>query len=754
MKRAILFLLFLGLTQWLPRRAAAQDSSSAGTSNNPPAATAPEEKTIGNFVVHQSVEFGYRFTDLSADKLSPTDPTNPAMYNTLVNLHDGPRLLNQTFSMHAPDHNGAAFDDLSFSSFGFGGDPNDVARLEVSKYKWYDFSGLFRRDWNFFDYNLLVNPLNPSTSSPSIPVLFSPHEFNLTRRMTDLHLTLAPESMISVRLNYGRNTFEGPSFTTIPEASDQESIETFLIQHNRTITDTYQVGIDFHVLPRTTISYDQFVTHTKYDTNWRDESFLWILPDGTPADLGIVWNTLNNQPCAVPFNPAQPVADPTCNLYLSYLRSNPLSTNTPTEQLSFRSNWIPRVDMTGRVSYSDLTGQGDFRDFFNGLLVDLTTRQFVTNGPISSERISASADFSATVHITNKLRIVDRFRFYNFGIPSIWNSTLATWLGTNALNPVGSNPDTVDNTIFSRFLGENTKSNEIAAEYDFSRRWGARLGYRYRTTTYHHFDEVNDTTSGDVETGADVIDVNWHTVLGGLWLHPVEQLRANFDAELSTADNFLTRTSPRRTLQYRFRANYRPNRWFDLAATANVYEMRNGVEDIRYNAHNRNFGFTATATGNERLGFELSYNFTNSGANGFICFQDTAAVVPGNPFVCAPDTDGGAPFEIYQQYESRIHFLTATLLTKPFKHLTANLGYSLVSSDGDTTIINPLQPYGSLRSDYHRPWADLQYDFGKGWVGIARWNYYGYGEAQAFFGPTYPRNFHANLAEIGVKYSF
>ena len=34
------------------------------------------------------------------------------------------------------------------SNFGYGGDPNDVSRLRVSKNKWYNFDALFRRDEN------------------------------------------------------------------------------------------------------------------------------------------------------------------------------------------------------------------------------------------------------------------------------------------------------------------------------------------------------------------------------------------------------------------------------------------------------------------------------------------------------------------------------------------------------------------------------------------------------------------------------
>jgi len=729
-------------------------AQSSGQTAPTDSASPPEEKKVGEYVVQESFEFGYRFSDISSQKLNPSDPTNLFMYNTLVNLHDGPRLLDQTLSMRSPDHTGILFDDLLISGFGFGGDPNNIARLQVSKYRWYDFTGLFRRDWNYFNYNLLTNPLNPSDSNPSIPVLSSPKEFNNVRRMTDLNLTLAPESRISVRLGYGRNTFTGPSFSTIPEASDDELIETMLVQNNHVITDSYQIGVDFKVLPKTTLSYDQFVAHTKYSTTWQDQFFSWVIPNGNPADLGIVWNTANGQPCAVPFPTGQPVADPTCSLYLAYFRTNPISTNVPTEQFSLRSGLIPKVDINGRVSYSKLNMKSEFNDFFNGFLPDLGTRQFVTTGPISGERISVSTDFGATIHLTKKLRLTDQFRFYNFRIPSNWNSTFSTWSGTSALDPVGPNPDSVDNTVFARFLGENTKSNEIGLEYDFTRHVGARVGYKIRKTTYRHMDELVDVTSGDTETGEDIVDVNFHTAEFGVWFRPNEKLRTNIDAELTTADNFLTRISPRRVLQYRFRTSYHPLRWINLAGTADVYEARNGVQEISYNAHRRNFGFTATALRNQRFGVELAYNYNNSGSNSFICFQDTASQIPGNPGACAADTEGGAPFELYQVYSNRNHFFSGTLLLKPVEHLTTNVGYSIVSADGNATILNPLQPFGSLKSDFHRPFADVEVEVAKGWSAVAKWNYYDYAEQNPFFGPTYPRNFHANLTTLALRYSF
>src|SRR4029077_7105360 len=105
-----------------------------------------EQKGIdqGNYNIKQSIEFGGRFTSIGGDTQT---------YDTFVNLQQGPRLLGFTAEMNSLNHHGAPFDRLYFSNFGYGGDPNDVSRLRVSKNKWYDFDALFRRDENFSNYS-------------------------------------------------------------------------------------------------------------------------------------------------------------------------------------------------------------------------------------------------------------------------------------------------------------------------------------------------------------------------------------------------------------------------------------------------------------------------------------------------------------------------------------------------------------------------------------------------------------------------
>ena len=111
-----------------------------------------EGMNIGDYNVKQSVEFGGRITDFTG---------NEQVYATYVNLASGPRLFGQTLEMRSLDNKGPLFDNLFTTSFGYGGDPNSVSILRMSKNKWYDFDGSFRRDRNYWDYNLLANPLNP-----------------------------------------------------------------------------------------------------------------------------------------------------------------------------------------------------------------------------------------------------------------------------------------------------------------------------------------------------------------------------------------------------------------------------------------------------------------------------------------------------------------------------------------------------------------------------------------------------------------
>src|SRR5262249_50630701 len=158
----------------------------------------------------------------------------------------GSRLMEYTLQMRAPAHAGFLFDDLLFSNFGYGGDPNNLSRIRLQKGKLYSFVGGFRRDQNIFDYNLFANPLNPAGSVPTVPILNSPHEFLLTRRMSDANLTLFPVGRVRFYLGWSRVVNEGTSFS-----SDHQGTEALVQQPTLNTSDTYRAGVSLRFIPRT-----------------------------------------------------------------------------------------------------------------------------------------------------------------------------------------------------------------------------------------------------------------------------------------------------------------------------------------------------------------------------------------------------------------------------------------------------------------------------------------------------------------------
>src|SRR5579859_926401 len=362
-----------------------------------------EGKTLGGYEVKQTFEFGGRVANFSG---------NLGMWDSYVNLESGPRLLEQTLDMHSTDHTGFLFDDLTFSNFGYGGDPNNVTRLQIQKGTLYNFQGSFRRDRNFFDYDLLANPLNPGNSVPNIPVTLSPHLMQTTRKMSDFRLNVFDQAPVRLRFGYSHYTNDGSALSSIHEGT-----EAGLFQPTRNTSDSYQAGVSLRILPRTSLNYDQFYTYYKNDSSWQLEGTPFQLANGTGVNLGLPFNTLAGQPCAAPFL-ASGAVNPTCNGYLSYTRFSPIRNSYPVEQLSFQSAYFHAIDMSGRLSYSGSeSDRPNYLETFTGLLSRTGGRAFQQSGPAEAKRINTTADYATTIHVTDKFRIVDTFRFSNFRIP-------------------------------------------------------------------------------------------------------------------------------------------------------------------------------------------------------------------------------------------------------------------------------------------------------------------------------------------------
>jgi hypothetical protein len=759
----------------------------------------------GNYNIRQSFEFGYRFTDITGSQ---------ATYNTFLNLQQGPRLLDMTIEMRSLNHRGLVFDRLYLSNFGYGGDPNNVSRLRMGKNKWYDFDVLFRRDENVWDYSLLANPLNPASTFASAPAGFnpiittSPHLFNTRRRMGDYNLTLLPQSKIRLRFGYSRNANEGPSFSSLHQGT-----EALLLQNYRNTVNAYRFGVDFKLLPKTNISYDQIFNYYKGDTGQTDQNQNFALANGTPVDIGVSLNAAASQPCTATFLSTGAV-NPVCNGFLSYSRNGRVRTSMPTEQLSFQSNYLKNVDLSGRASYSggDMNVAG-YQELLTGRESRTNLRNNDVFGPAFGRHVAAAVDFGATWHINAKFRMVDTFTFSNFRNPAQFDSSSCQFFSPslttapNIFNPAAAPTITctlpadgivgtpahstssgadVFQSLSSLLLKQDQKTNLFQLEYDVSKQYGVRVGYRFRHRAIADSDfeqiaelfypsnanrgdcalaagvlPVGCTANGDgsftfqtplpIATDTGEVLINEHSGLLGVWARPVDAWRVNFDMEMASADNSFTRISPRQWQEYRLRTTYKVASWINLSGSVNILEKRNNITEVNNLQHNRLYGGTAMFEPSDRIAVELGYDYSDDFSQILVCFVSTVA--PAGIAKCPGSTVLSEELSVYT---NKSHYGYFDVMWKPIHRLTTHLGYNITSTTGSALFLNPNAPTGPLNSNYHRPYGGFDYALAKGWTGKAYWGYYGYHEDPSLVPQDLaaPRNFRGNLVTLSMRYAF
>ena len=167
---------------------------------------------------------------------------------------------------------------------------------------------------------------------------------------------------------------------------------------------------------------------------------------------------------------------------------------------TLRSNYLRRLDLTGSVSYtSGELKMPAYAELFNGLGRS-SLRSSDTTDAVLTSRVAAVADFGAVLNITDKLRLIDKFRFDNFRLPGLLDSTNTDLYGANLLTtpnvfsmatcpspytaatcPQHSTSSGADITTETRnsFFKQDEKTNTVQLQYDATRKVSARFGYRY-----------------------------------------------------------------------------------------------------------------------------------------------------------------------------------------------------------------------------------------------------------------------------------
>jgi hypothetical protein len=648
------------------------------------------------YTSHTTVDLGGHMVGLTG---------SGAMYDTLVNIQSGPRVLGESFEMHAlPGKKHTLVDSLSAVGNGFGGDPNNFTKLDFSKGKVYEFSGIFRRDRQYFDYDLLANPnIAPGQSIPIGPsnaptgsfawpqVNQSPVMFNTVRRMTDTNLTLLPLSKVTFRAGYSQNIFQGPSLSPAYTIAKYDAL---LQQYQRNSTDDFMGAMDWKPVQGTKVTFEEQVTHYKADSYFtlNPKGFTVQEADGTPAYLGnwdsetaygvggcntgsmgtaytnaSVYQVLTPNPSG-----SMPIINAACSVVTSYMRSQPTRILTPTETLRLQSSSIRNVTMNGDLRYTKANmNLPNYYENVQGL--DGGIRSITYNGFAAAHRAVVAADFGMVWQATKTVSLSDQVNYSSVHQPGFSYLPIAATLSTPAapnqtINYNGSLtagnavalPHGVNGTLTYNYFGQEYLINNLTLSWDAASR--AMFAVTYRYSNHNIGQGVPHTGSiptvlADPVNGTVAISEN-----GGIFnaaLRPTNNWDINGTAEIFYDDNAFTAVGPRQTKHYRMHTKYKPRPWATFSGAFNDLERHNNTNNnqatvaagldpwegpLNHVDHNRSASMGAVLAPNEHYSLDFDYSYSDVYTATNICYNNGAtATLPGTASTSSTGTANVCP---------------------------------------------------------------------------------------------------------------
>ena len=573
------------------------------------------------YTVHEAVDVGGHMTNVMG---------SPAMYDTLVNMSSGPRILGETFELRAmPGTKNPLLDSFKAYAGGLGGDPYSFAKVNFYKGKTYEFSGLFRRDRQYFDYDLLGNPnivpnsiaIGPSEAPTGTfawgPVNQSPVMFNSVRRMTDTSLTLFPLSTFTYRVSYSRYNFEGPSLSPSYAIAKYDAL---LSNYQRNSIDDFTGSMEWKPVQGTRLSFEEQVSRYKADSyfilapstmvaqeadgrrvaigNWDSQAPYGIGGCNTTS-MGAAYT---NPTTYTIFTAAQvgsslPVINAACSVVTSYMRSQPTRILSPTEIIRLQSSSIKNVTMNGNVRYT--TGTMDLSHYYEGVTGLMgAIRQISYNGYAKAHRAVIAADYGFIWQATPWFTLSDQANFSNAQDPGYSNLPIATTLSTPLDTKASSGNETityngpltsghaqalphgVNGYLTYNFFGQRFLTNNVTGSWEPSPRTTLSLTYRYG---FHDIAQgVPHNVPIPLATGDPVngtVSITENTGILGAAYRVTDNWNLNGSVEIGYFDNAFTSVGARQFKQFKIRTAYKPRPWATITAAYNDRERHNNTNN-------------------------------------------------------------------------------------------------------------------------------------------------------------------------------
>lgn len=409
----------------------------------------------------------------------------------MVNLGDGLKLFNIDLSIVNPA--GKWYDKVTLFGTGWGGDPNESARLDAAKQRLYEFHFDYR---NIAYYNFLPSFANPFINTNPY---YTERGYDIRRRTIDSELRFHPGSRIVPYLAYGRNWGTGRGVSTFVADLNEYPVSNGLYDK----TDQYRAGVNvemtkFHVTLEqggTTFKDDQTLSNSNQLLGSRTTPFF-----GQQLSLS--------------------------NLLQSYrvrgssIFERALVTWTPL-------SW---VDLSGMFLYSQPKTDVQYTQVNTGNFINLNTIQFFNSqtelANANSNQPHSSGNVNLELRPFRRLRISESYmtdRYHTASSIALNNLTILT---SQNLNTIGGDR-----------LAVNYSRNQVLANVDLYRWLTVHGGYRYV------WGDASVRAPLENGGGFNSAELRQHVGLLGMQIRMGQRLWLNGDAEIASADRVYFRTS-------------------------------------------------------------------------------------------------------------------------------------------------------------------------------------------------------------------
>jgi len=537
------------------------------TATSPPPAASPVP--AGEPWLTGSIDFGYRFTSTGG---------NTDVYNSVVNLHQGPRLFGLDFSIIDPHKR--LFDRLDVRAYNWGGDPYNTVRVDASKRGIYDFHFDYR-DIAYFNFL-------PSYADPLLGtgLVLDENSYFSRRRMSDFTLDLLPGHRIIPFFAYGRDSGDGTGITTFVSDINEYPVA----DHSYDKTDNYRGGVR--------LEFNRFhATLEQGGTTLRNDQQVY---DSTV-------NYGNNY---------QPYFGQT--LFLSNLaQAYGIRGDSIYTKALFTANPFPWVDLYGQFLYSQPETSVNYTQANTGNFVLQQELLFYTGEEAlsfsSAKQPHTSGNVGFEVRPLKRLRILESFTTDRM-------HTAAGGLFTDILLQPASAAQTLPTELAS-LLAVNYSQNQIDALVDVTRKLTLHGGYRY--------------VWGDAQTGNLLVagpgqessELRQRVGIGGVNFRMNDKLSANLDVEGAATSHAYFRTSLYNYQRVRARARYQVTPTLSLQATFSLLNNQNPTPGINYDFLSHQNSLSVSWLASKRV--NILGEYTRSTLRSDIGYLEPETLQPG-----------------------------------------------------------------------------------------------------------------------------